>query len=253
MQVDINKGLYFASSIPYEKLWTRNSGILKNSPNATLPTYSAFRKLGKTQVTGSSTAAGSVYTGAISPVFPLSVLVGFIATATPVQFQSPLSCGGNDSGGWAIEFATPVTGLNWSMTGVSDTLLSGLASIAVGTIYFLLISVTANNGTVTGYMIDENDNFSNTAAIAIGAMTAPTGNMAVNCLGSTTLSDSLNGQVGMFAVWDRALTASEANKLLANPYQIWSIPSYGRYSNVSTAVTVNMFNINMNTQFRARW
>jgi hypothetical protein len=243
------RGLLYAASIPYEVCHVRTKQSIFNSHPTGLPTYGMMRGLGKTQITPSGGAFGSSYPGLLSPTPPFTIMVGFMASTTPANFAAPIGMGGNSSGGSDLHFLTGGTTIGLEFNGVATYTLTGLASIATGTVYYLIASVTGNGGTVTAYMIDENHNISLTSAIAVGTMGTATGDLTIGCLGSSSYSDAFPGHVGMFAIWDRAVTSTEAYNLLANPYQLWTFPVAGQL----LTSTPNQPVIQMNPQFSARW
>jgi hypothetical protein len=128
--------------------------------------------------------------------------------------------------GWALyQTGTGSTKLQIDF-GASSFVLTFPLAFVVGVDYTLVITFLGT--TATGY-VRRKDNDSagvQTATVTIGSsISAASKNLVLGSLyQNAAFSSTFDGWMGAFALWDRALSTSEAYSLVDNPYQLWLQP-----------------------------
>ena len=227
-------GLVYVSSNPYMSANSSKFGPAKPNYVGTAPTAGAQWGLGKTAVTTAGAGNPIEFTAYTYFAPPFTAMACFRQTTAPTSgnFASLLSFGGEGSGnGWIIGPFTTTNDIDLQFGGVAlYTLLT--SAISVDNTYYLIISCTGNGGTATAYLYNANTRvLTVSSAIAVGTALSPTKAMTIGAAHDTvSYTEGFVGSIGAVAIWNRALTANEANKLIVNPYQLWKLPSYGRFS-----------------------
>lgn len=234
-------GLVIASSIPYEGAWTAADGWVKaNYPHTNKPSYGKTRGLGKTMVA----------TTAVTPVDfpnvdlflpPLSVMFTVRQTTQPALGTIIGFGGSGSSNGWAINNTGSTFGLTYG--GVEDYVLPLPQALVAGDDYVCLLTIEGTTATLYYNHLGggENQRFLQTSTTVATMATPAAKPLTIGCVYHPTngYSQAYDGHIGTFALWKRALRASEAKALLDNPYQIWHVPTYGEpgIQNVNTTFT----------------
>jgi hypothetical protein len=222
----ITRGLLYASAIPYELARSRASGAIKPTvPTASAPTFGAMLGLGKTLVFDTASTQGEDYAGATTPNPPFTIMVEFRQNSQP-SVANIITAGGDGAGrGWSLWTRSGTNDLVFTFGFINDYPL-GL-TVATGVTYTAVITVSGNGGTVTGYLIRKDTNsIQYGSGVLLDTMATPASKpitLGVSHNG-TAYGFGFDGHIGAWALWDRCLSVAEAVSLLANPYQLWSIP-----------------------------
>lgn len=201
---------------------------LSHSPSTSWTVPASRVKPPRGAIAGNSAAAftsASTHELAYSKVnfsnAPISGLIEFVAsdtsTGTLMNFGDPLGAAGlflqlDATAGFYIQDQ----GGSGSTSRFSA---SGLGQLTTGKRYVLAFSLASSGSSPVCYL--------NAVAVSGSGTTAPGNNttvgLQIGAQGSGGAAN-LNARVGVFAVWQRALTAAELKSLTANPYQIFSSP-----------------------------
>jgi len=241
----INRGLMFASPAPHAGAFNTQLGSWvapKIAHGTNAPTYSKTPFIGKSLVVNSTSVTPMQYDGMTMFQLPMTVMVNFRQNSQPTQ-GTLLACGGSGGPGW--EFAAD-SAFVFVMSETAGYYFTMPQAIDVSVDYTAVLVATGDNGTATVYF-KRQDRAANaiyqTNTLAIGALTTniPARPLSVGAAfndGSTSWVDPGDSHIGSFAVWNRALSASEANALLLNPFQVWKVPSYGKSASFGVNTTI---------------
>jgi hypothetical protein len=235
----LTEGLKYAASIPYE--FGHSSNVVGTKATivsgGSAPTYSVSGKLGKTVTFPDSTVRSLEFVDFITPTPPLTFLVN-VRFNNVGSWEYIASCGGSGSsgGGWGLS-KNASNQLVFTFGGVADYTFTTL-TFTTGVDYTILFTVTGNGGTCTPYVINRHTNVISTeTGQTVGTMLTAAKPLTLGGLFDTVYSASIGIVVGTFALWNRALSVTEVYPLLANPYQIWTMPAYGGFSGVTVSLT----------------
>lgn len=227
----INNQLLYASPNPYHGVWSRRFGyvipkLIQSSVYGTPVSDVIFGKAYKCTATNPLNYA--LCTAPSASGVGYSVMICF-STGNVGAIYPAISFGGTSGGGgWTVRANTSNV-LELFYASVAAYTFTGL-TLAANVQYAVVVTVTADGGTATPYIMRLDTRvISTVAGLTVGTQSAPLQTLSIGADSTNAAwNNPFNGVIGAFAVWERCLTATEAFSLVTNPYQIWDVPSPGR-------------------------